>query len=174
MKAVDPCTPLPLTPQPSPLPPLVHHKKKGGTPDLVGAVRAALALRLKRLAWPSPPAFAAAQRASVAAATAALAACPALVLLGGGGESEGESEGENEEEPQQQQQERVPIFSFLVRRGGRFLHYNFVGALLNDLFGIQTRGGCQCAGPYSQVHKYTRAPKGRKEKERGRLKEGFT
>ena len=22
--------------------------------------------------------------------------------------------------------------------------------MLNDLFGIQSRGGCQCAGPYSQ------------------------
>ncbi|KAJ9465618.1 tRNA 2-thiocytidine biosynthesis protein TtcA [Diplonema papillatum] len=31
-----------------------------------------------------------------------------------------------------------------------YLHYNFVAALLNDLFGIQVRGGCACAGPYSQ------------------------
>lgn len=30
----------------------------------------------------------------------------------------------------------------------RFLHHNFVCALLNDLFGIQARAGCQCAGPY--------------------------
>jgi len=28
------------------------------------------------------------------------------------------------------------------------LHYNFVIALLNDLYGIQGRGGCSCAGPY--------------------------
>ena len=67
----------------------------------------------------------------------------------------------------------LPIFSFLIRANnenaptpystqgstttkgggnkGRFLHYNFVCALLNDLFGIQSRGGCMCAGPYSQV-----------------------
>ena len=39
--------------------------------------------------------------------------------------------------------------SFVVRRpGGRYLHHNFVVALLNDLFGIQARGGCSCAGPY--------------------------
>ena len=44
----------------------------------------------------------------------------------------------------------LPIFSFLLRRGARFLHHNFVCALLNDLFGIQSRGGCQCAGPFSQ------------------------
>ncbi|OII70770.1 uncharacterized protein cubi_00915 [Cryptosporidium ubiquitum] len=31
-----------------------------------------------------------------------------------------------------------------------YLHYNFVCSLLNDLFGIQSRGGCSCAGPYSQ------------------------
>ena len=31
---------------------------------------------------------------------------------------------------------------------GRYLHHNFVVALLNDLFGIQSRGGCSCAGPY--------------------------
>ena len=30
---------------------------------------------------------------------------------------------------------------------GEYLHHNFVVALLNDLFGIQTRGGCSCAGP---------------------------
>jgi len=36
-----------------------------------------------------------------------------------------------------------------VRHGGdRYLHHNFTVSLLNDLFGIQTRGGCSCAGPY--------------------------
>jgi hypothetical protein len=29
----------------------------------------------------------------------------------------------------------------------KFLHHNFVVTLLNDLFGIQARGGCMCAGP---------------------------
>ena len=31
---------------------------------------------------------------------------------------------------------------------GHWLHHNFVVALLNDLFGVQARGGCSCAGPY--------------------------
>ena len=30
----------------------------------------------------------------------------------------------------------------------RYLHHNYVVAVLNDLFGIQARGGCSCAGPY--------------------------
>ena len=43
---------------------------------------------------------------------------------------------------------RLSIVSFVVRHDGRYLHHNFVVALLNDLFGIQSRGGCSCAGPY--------------------------
>ncbi|KAB1214395.1 putative cysteine desulfurase [Morella rubra] len=31
------------------------------------------------------------------------------------------------------------------------LHGPFVAALLNDLFGIQARGGCACAGPYAHT-----------------------
>ena len=44
---------------------------------------------------------------------------------------------------------RVGIISFNVRNGnGSYLHHKFVTALLNDLFGIQSRAGCSCAGPY--------------------------
>ena len=63
---------------------------------------------------------------------------------------------------------RAPIITFLVAASGGaapaglcteegapgttalpnlFLHYSFVSALLNDLFGIQGRGGCLCSGP---------------------------
>lgn len=31
------------------------------------------------------------------------------------------------------------------------LHGAFVASLLNDLFGIQARGGCACAGPYGHI-----------------------
>ncbi|KAK3136303.1 hypothetical protein QOZ80_5BG0431270 [Eleusine coracana subsp. coracana] len=71
--------------------------------------------------------------------------------------------------------ERLPIFSFLiyppvkdslmnvvgkpssdrwledVRRKRRPLHGRFVTRLFNDLFGIQARGGCACAGPYGHT-----------------------
>ncbi|MFD5825276.1 aminotransferase class V-fold PLP-dependent enzyme [Lentzea sp. NPDC060358] len=43
---------------------------------------------------------------------------------------------------------RLSIVSFLIRSGGQFLHHDFVVAVLNDLFGVQSRGGCSCAGPY--------------------------
>lgn len=45
--------------------------------------------------------------------------------------------------------ERLSILSFVVRApSGRYPHHNFVVVVLNDLFGIQSRGGCSCAGPY--------------------------
>lgn len=44
---------------------------------------------------------------------------------------------------------RIAIVSFNIRgRDDRYLHPKFVTTLLNDLFGIQTRAGCSCAGPY--------------------------
>ncbi|GAA1654671.1 aminotransferase class V-fold PLP-dependent enzyme [Nonomuraea maheshkhaliensis] len=44
---------------------------------------------------------------------------------------------------------RLSIVSIRIRAGGGlFLHHNYVVAVLNDLFGIQARGGCSCAGPY--------------------------
>ena len=38
--------------------------------------------------------------------------------------------------------------SFGVRHPRGLLHSNFVVAVLSDLFGIQARSGCFCAGPY--------------------------
>ena len=48
---------------------------------------------------------------------------------------------------------RLPIFSFLIRHfpSNYYLHSSFVSVLLNDLFGIQSRSGCLCAGPYAQT-----------------------
>lgn len=44
---------------------------------------------------------------------------------------------------------RIGLVSFNLRtRRGALLHPKFVARLLNDLFGIQARAGCSCAGPY--------------------------
>jgi selenocysteine lyase/cysteine desulfurase len=40
--------------------------------------------------------------------------------------------------------ERLGVFSFYIENA----HYNLVVKLLNDRFGVQTRGGCSCAGTY--------------------------
>ncbi|WP_372753606.1 aminotransferase class V-fold PLP-dependent enzyme [Mariniflexile sp.] len=40
--------------------------------------------------------------------------------------------------------DRLGVFSFYINNA----HYNLIVKLLNDRFGIQTRGGCSCAGTY--------------------------
>ncbi len=42
---------------------------------------------------------------------------------------------------------RLGIISFMVKGA----HYNLIVQLLNDRFGIQTRGGCSCAGTYGHL-----------------------
>jgi len=44
----------------------------------------------------------------------------------------------------EEHEDRIGIFSFYIDE----LHYNLGVKLLNDKFGIQTRGGCSCAGTY--------------------------
>jgi hypothetical protein len=48
-------------------------------------------------------------------------------------------------------EEKIPIISFNIKHKDRILHPKFVTKLLNDLFGIQSRAGCSCAGPYGHV-----------------------
>jgi selenocysteine lyase/cysteine desulfurase len=45
------------------------------------------------------------------------------------------------------QRERMGIISFYVTK----IHYNLLVKLLNDLYGIQVRGGCACAGTYGHL-----------------------
>ena len=40
--------------------------------------------------------------------------------------------------------DRLGVFSFYIEKA----HYNLIVKLLNDRFGVQTRGGCSCAGTY--------------------------
>jgi selenocysteine lyase/cysteine desulfurase len=44
--------------------------------------------------------------------------------------------------------ERLATISLGLRHSRGLLHSHFVAAVLNDLFGIQVRSGCFCAGPY--------------------------
>ncbi len=44
----------------------------------------------------------------------------------------------------EQHKDRLGIFSFFIEK----VHYNLIVKLLNDRFGVQTRGGCSCAGTY--------------------------
>ena len=42
---------------------------------------------------------------------------------------------------------RLGVISFIVKGA----HFNLIVKILNDRFGIQTRGGCACAGTYGHL-----------------------
>ena len=67
---------------------------------------------------------------------------------------------------------RIGIVSFNLRDPrSRYLHPKFVTVLLNDLFGIQSRAGCSCAGPYG--HRLLGIDGPRSEAYRDWVRKGF-
>ena len=67
---------------------------------------------------------------------------------------------------------RIGIVSFNLRDvRGRYLHPKFVTVLLNDLFGIQSRAGCSCAGPYG--HRLLGIDQPTSERYRDWVRKGF-
>ena len=46
---------------------------------------------------------------------------------------------------------RIAIISFMIKHEEKYLHPKLITTLLNDLFGIQSRAGCMCAGPYGHL-----------------------
>ena len=103
-------------------------REEGGTPAIVESIRAGLVVGLKEQVGPGL--IAARERRLWRRARRRWEAAPAIEILG------------------DTRADRLSIVSFRVRSGRRYLHHNFVVALLNDLFGVQARGGCSCAGPY--------------------------
>lgn len=105
------------------------HREEGGTPAIVESIRAGLVFQLKEAVGTAV--IQQAEERLLARAVATWTNEPAIQILGN------------------LDARRLPIVSFILRGpSGAYLHHNFVVALLNDLFGIQTRGGCSCAGPY--------------------------
>jgi len=104
-------------------------REEGGTPAIVEAIRAGLVFQLKQAV--GVDVIRSHEEDYLRRAIAAWLQEPSIEILGN------------------LEAERLSIISFGVRSpSGRHLHHNFVVALLNDLFGIQSRGGCSCAGPY--------------------------
>ena len=106
----------------------IEHREEGGTPAIVESIRAGLVFQLK-LAVGSDRIRSLEER-SIRRAIESWQTNPNIEILGNA------------------EADRLSIVSFVIRYEGRYLHHNFVVALLNDLFGIQSRGGCSCAGPY--------------------------
>jgi len=65
---------------------------------------------------------------------------------------------------------KIAIISFMIKYEDRYLHPRFITTLLNDLFGIQSRAGCSCAGPYG--HKLLGIDAERSKQFRGIIQKG--
>lgn len=107
----------------------ITHREEGGTPAIIESIRAGLVFQLKQAVGAET--IRACEDRLLQRAVSAWNADSGIEILGN------------------LAAERLSIVSFVVRSpSGRYLHHNFVVAVLNDLFGIQARGGCSCAGPY--------------------------
>jgi selenocysteine lyase/cysteine desulfurase len=104
------------------------HREEGGTPAIVESIRAGLAFQLKQSV--GVDVIADREASFTRRAIGSWRENPAISLLGN------------------VDAERLPVIAFVVRTPRGRLHHNFVVAVLSDLFGIQCRGGCSCAGPY--------------------------
>jgi selenocysteine lyase/cysteine desulfurase len=105
-----------------------EHREEGGTPAIVESIRAGLVFRLKQQVGSDR--IRELEHRYIRRAIDSWSENPGIRILGNPGA------------------DRLSIVSFVVEHGDRVLHHNYVVALLNDVFGIQARGGCSCAGPY--------------------------
>ncbi len=107
----------------------IVHREEGGTPAIVESIRAGLVFQLKQAVGAGT--IRELEHAFIRRAITQWESNDRLQILGN------------------RDAWRLSIVSFMVRFGeDQYLHHNYVVALLNDLFGIQARGGCSCAGPY--------------------------
>ncbi len=103
-------------------------REEGGTPAIVESIRAGLVFALKQAV--GTEVIQASEERLWRRAVERWQANPRIEVLGN------------------PHARRLSIVSFRIGTGRRWLHHNYVVALLNDVFGIQARGGCSCAGPY--------------------------
>ena len=106
-------------------------REEAGTPDIIGAIRAGLAIELKEEM--GVDLIESREHILISRALDRLSRNPRIRILG------------------PTDQSRLAIVSFQIVDGDEELDFGLVVALLNDLFGIQARGGCSCAGPYGHL-----------------------
>ena len=105
-----------------------ERREEGGTPAIVESIRAGLAIKLQQEVGTDT--IVEKEEKFIRRALARWGQFDDIEVLGNS------------------EADRLSIVSLRIKHQGKDLHYGFVVALLNDLFGIQARGGCSCAGPY--------------------------
>jgi selenocysteine lyase/cysteine desulfurase len=109
--------------------PDIETRETAGTPPILQTIRAALAMDVKERVGTGT--IQAVESRFLRRFLARLKAIPGISLVG-----------------PYDLPDLTPIVSFNIAHRDRILHPKFVTKLLNDLFGIQSRAGCSCAGPY--------------------------
>lgn len=105
----------------------IEHREDGGTPPFLQGIKAALAVKLKEEMGVEQ--MLQREEELLKIIFEGLPKIPGIEIL----------EGQNKQ--------RLGVISFIIRG----THFNLVVKLLNDRFGIQTRGGCACAGTYGHM-----------------------
>jgi selenocysteine lyase/cysteine desulfurase len=105
-------------------------REEAGTPNVIGDIRAALAFLVKEAFGQENIAEREAQ--FIGMARKGWSDNPHLTILG------------------HETAHRLPFFSFMVTdHDGNPVHQQLFTRMLSDIYGIQARGGCACAGPYA-------------------------
>ena len=102
----------------------IEDREDGGTPGFLQVIKTALAIQLKEKMGVAN--ILKREHELVEYVFEALNTNPNVVILA------------------QEHQDRLGVISFYIKD----LHFNLGVKMLNDKFGIQTRGGCSCAGTY--------------------------
>ncbi len=124
----------------------LEDREEGGTPAIVGDIRAGVAFLVKEMAGAAR--ILAHETELAEQALARLARHPRIHLLG------------------PRALPRLAIISFNIEG----LHHDLVSVLLDHLFGIQNRAGCSCAGPYG--HRLLGIDRARSERFRQEIARG--
>ncbi len=105
----------------------IEVREDGGTPGFLQTIRTALAIRLKEKMGIRN--IHQRENELLQIAFNGLDSIPEVVIL------------------DDKHRDRLGVISFYVAK----IHYNLLVKLMNDLYGIQVRGGCACAGTYGHI-----------------------
>ena len=130
----------------------IETREKPGTPGILQIIKASLAINLKESI--GIELIEERERDYTTRAFKRLSKNPRIKILGN-----------------QDPDKRIAVFSFLFHHQDKYLHPKFATKLMNDLFGIQSRAGCSCAGVYGH-HLMNIGPK-KSEKFRKVVEKGY-
>ncbi len=105
----------------------IEVREDGGTPGFLQTIRTALSIRLKEAMEVEK--IHERENELLQLAFAGLDSIPEVMIM------------------DNNHRDRLGVISFYVVK----IHYNLLVKLLNDLYGIQVRGGCACAGTYGHI-----------------------